>query len=460
MKLFRIVCMSLILVAGLSGIKAQADSVMKFSLTDAQNYAIENFYMSKNAKLDMQAAKLKVWETTAIGLPQASISGSYQYIPGDIPTFDIESSMGDIFDPIYGALIDNDLLDPNDLPEGGEPAYIALRNTYNYGATISQLIFSGEYIVGLQASKAYKSLSEEANDKTEIELKKGVADIYFGLLILEQNKEILTKTLNNMSDNLSQIQKLFEVGLVEDTEVDQINLIVKQTENSMTSIEGQIEYMSNLFKYQIGLDPIHEVILTESLDDLVISTIVNDSSYHFELEDNIDFRMLSTQEKLMLLSMRREQSKYLPSIMGFYQYTDKLDAPDFDLSIKHVMGLSVEVPIVTSGSRIAKVSQARIEYEKAQSTKEQEINRLYMEAQQASFDYKIALEKYDNEKMNIVISEKLYDKTIAKHREGFVSSLELSLINNQYLQAQLSYSLAVQELLSAKVKLDKAYNKL
>ncbi len=443
MSLARVSWISLVCLLGYVNISAQQDSIMKFSLIEAQQYAIENFYISKNSELDVKSAKWRVWETTALGLPQLSASLAYQHIPGDIPVFEIDFPGMDTMGLDFG-----------------EPSAIAVRNSVTYGFTVSQLIFSGEYIVGLQAAKVYKSISESANEKTEIEIKQSIAESYFGLLILKSNRIILEKTLNNLKTNLYQIRKSFEVGLVEDTEVDQIDLIVKRTENSLTSMDRQIEFLNSMFKYQIGLDPEVTIELTDNIDDLITMNLVNESAYSFILEDNIDYQMLSTQEKLNQLLMRREQSKYLPNVAGFYQYQDKTQKADFDFTINHIIGVSVEFPIVTSGSRIAQVSQARIEYEKAQNTREQEINRLYMTAQQAVFDYRTALEKYNNEKLNFELSEKVYNKTSEKYKEGFVSSLELSLVNNQYLQAQLTYSTAVQELLSAKVKMDKAFNRL
>jgi archaellum component FlaF (FlaF/FlaG flagellin family) len=44
------------------GVYSQQDSTMKFSLTEAQNFAIENYYASKNAKLDIVSAKKQVME--------------------------------------------------------------------------------------------------------------------------------------------------------------------------------------------------------------------------------------------------------------------------------------------------------------------------------------------------------------------------------------------------------------
>ena len=106
------------------------------------------------------------------------------------------------------------------------------------------------------------------------------------------------------------------------------------------------------------------------------------------------------------------------------------------------------------------LTSAKIELDKAANMKEQEARRLTLIAQQAVFDYNTALQNYYNERENFKLSEKVLNKTTVKFTEGMVSSLDLSIINNQYLQAQLSYATAIQELLTKKVALDKAYNKL
>lgn len=453
---------SLLIFAVISPIKllAQGNLPIDFSLKDAQNYAIQNFYVSKNAKLDVEAAKKKVWETTAIGLPQVKASANWAYIPGTIPTLDFGSSISGAFSPIFSDLISKGYLNQDSLPSSGEPSPIAERSTITYGFTVSQLIFSGEYIVGLQASKVYKSLSEESNFKTEIDIKQNVADGYFSILILEKNKSVLEQTIDNLTQSFDQTTKYYTAGFVEDTDVDQLRLVVTSTENSLNTVNRQLELLYRLFKYQLGITSDDKVKLTDSLDALIASNVVIDSTYKFILEDNIDYQMLSTQEKLMKLSLNREKTKYLPTVAGFYQYEDKDKKPMMDFSIKHIVGVSVEVPIFESGSRMAKVSQARIEYEKAQNMKFQETERILMGADQALYDYRSALERYNNEKVNYELSEKIYRKTNLKYTLGVISSLDLTTINNQYLQAQMSYTMAVQELLSAKVKLDKAFNQL
>ena len=59
------------------GIHAQEKS-MSLSLDEAIKYALENSYNTKVARNDIKSAKEKVWETTAIGLPQINGKVDYQ----------------------------------------------------------------------------------------------------------------------------------------------------------------------------------------------------------------------------------------------------------------------------------------------------------------------------------------------------------------------------------------------
>ena len=67
-----------LLFAGLMQIQAQTDSTktakssQAFTLEEAQKFALANSPVLKNSNLDLEIAKKKIWETTAIGLPQVN----------------------------------------------------------------------------------------------------------------------------------------------------------------------------------------------------------------------------------------------------------------------------------------------------------------------------------------------------------------------------------------------------
>jgi len=417
---------------------AQNDSILSLSLKEAQDFALNHFYVSRNAELDVKAASNRVWESTAIGLPQVSINGQYQrYLDDTLPSFAIPAGP------------DGELMDVS----------IFERDNYSLTANVSQLIFSGEYIVGLQAARIYKSLSEESFEKTGIDIRQAVAGTYFTILTLTENKKVLGKTLDNLRLILDQTRKIYEAGMMEDTDVDQIDLTLRRTENDMQSVSNLLETMHKMLKYQMGITTKDSIVLTENLNALVDVNTIDQSVYSFDLDNNIDYRILNTNEQLQHLLLKREKSSVLPNVSGFYTYNAVLNQTPFTPP-QHLVGLTAGWNIFESGMKTAKIAQARIEYEKAQNMKEQEAERLILAAGQAQDNYITALTKYYNEEQNFLLSEKVMNKTAEKYREGLVSSLDLSLTNSQFLQAQISYTMAVQELLNSKISLDKAFNKL
>ncbi|MCG8698211.1 MAG: TolC family protein [Bacteroidales bacterium] len=423
-----------------TSLKAQ-DTAISFSLVEAQNYAIEHYFESVNAKLDIEKAQKKIWETTAMGLPQAEVSADYQYVmnPPDPISF---SALDDT-----GGFI------------GNFPVELMPQQNFKYGLTVSQLVFSGEYIVGLQASKVYKTLSEENNEKVEIDLKENIASTYFGILVLEDNLENQLKMQKNLETLYNDTKKSVEVGLMEETNADQLNLTLKNTETAILSISNQVKYMKKLLVIQLGAPAETELELTDDLDIILQSNLVNKDDYQLVLENNIDYKMMDTQEKLMKLDHNRYKTGYLPTVSAFYNYSDQTEATSFSPSVS-IVGVSAKWKLFSSGERAAVVSQARIEHEKAVILKEQQSEMIKLGSLQAIDNYDAAFNKYENEKLNLELAEKIFNHTTARFEQGVVSSTDLAQVNNQFIQAQLSYSAALQELFTSKIALDKSHNKL
>ena len=65
----------------LGGFAQENSSELELSLYEAQEYAVNNNITLQNAALDIESARKKVWETTAIGLPQVNGNFNYQHIP-------------------------------------------------------------------------------------------------------------------------------------------------------------------------------------------------------------------------------------------------------------------------------------------------------------------------------------------------------------------------------------------
>lgn len=164
---------------------------------------------------------------------------------------------------------------------------------------------------------------------------------------------------------------------------------------------------------------------------------------------------MENQEAAGLLNLKRQKSAYLPSLAAFYKHTENAKKADFDFTMKDMVGLSLNVPIFSSGQRNSQVQQRVMELEKIRNTKANVSQGLQLEFINSRNSLNTSYDKYVMEKKNIELSERIYNKMIVKYKEGVSSSLDLTAAQNQYLTAQSNYFNALYALLSSKNKLEK-----
>lgn len=433
-------------ISGTSAVSYAQES-FSFSLQEAQDYAIKHNYQNQNAIKDIEIAKKKVWETTAIGLPQVNAEGQIQRFI-DIPT---QVAPAKAFNPLA--------------PEG-ELATFQFGLNYNnsVGISASQLIFDGSYIVGLQAAKTYKELSINSQAKTEIELKDAVAQAYYTVLATEKNVVVLKNSLEATQKMLTETQALYREGLTEEQNVDQLELNVNALQTNFEIAEGQRDFAKKLLNIQLGLPIETQVTLTEQLDNLVTTNQNSLADKKFSAENHIDYELTVTNMKLSQLNLRKEKYSFLPTLSAFFSHQQQNFGNELDVFSGDarwfpatIVGLNLKLPILTSGARLSKVSQAKIEFEKMENTAKEVEQNLKYQVELAASNFDTAKETFDNQKDNLALAQKIYDKTVKKYDAGIASSLELTQAQNQLLSAEGNYIKAVLDLLNARSALEKSY---
>jgi outer membrane protein len=155
-----------------------------------------------------------------------------------------------------------------------------------------------------------------------------------------------------------------------------------------------------------------------------------------------------------------EQWNYAPTLAGFYNYNAKILTTGFDMTPNHLAGLSLAVPIFSSGMRKARVDQAKIDYDVAQNNRSIMEDQLYLQEKQIRYNLQSSLENYHTQKENVEVAQNVYDSYRRKFGQGMATSLELSQANGNYLDAESNYMTAMLEVMNAKLALDKLMNNL
>jgi outer membrane protein len=438
----------------------EKQDTLKLSVNEAQNYALEYNRSVKSAQIDVDVAKKVVLETTSIGLPQFSITANYQHI-FKVPeiSFPMTGLSQDALvptSPVEGLIQYPGVGGLNQYYYSGPAIPLGTKDNTTFNFTLSQLIFSGEYIVGLQAARIFKEVSEKAYIKSELTAKESVASSYYIVLALRENLKVLRQSVELMTKSYTDVQQMNKQGFVENTDVDQLKINKSNLENMIHSLEGQYELSQKLLKFQLGVDFSQEVVLTDELENTITqSNLEYLFPGEFNVGQSIDYRIMENQVELRTMDLRRSQSAYLPSVAGFYQHQEMTNAPAFNFQPKDVIGVTIKLPIVTSGQRISKVSQGKLNLEKARLNKDMVEQSAVMEYETARNAYQTAYLNYNNNKESLNLSERIYNKNLIKFKEGIATSLELTQSQSQYLTAESNYYNSIIALLQAKAKLER-----
>lgn len=103
---------------------------------------------------------------------------------------------------------------------GGEsgsffPVKFGQQYSASAGVSVTQLLFDGSYLVGLQASKAFQELSRKQSRQTRTEAAVNVTKAYYGALVSDARLELIEANLIRISKLLNDTRALNEAGFVE-----------------------------------------------------------------------------------------------------------------------------------------------------------------------------------------------------------------------------------------------------
>ena len=419
-----------------------------FSLNEAIEHALINNYNAINAARDIDAAKKKKWETTTIGLPQINASLGYQN--------NIELQRSLIPAEFFGG-------------QPGEFAEVAFGTRHNMigNATVSQLIFNGSYIVGLQSAKVYLQISENAKIKTNQEIREMVINAYGNVLLANESIAILEKNKTNLEKTLNETTQIFKNGLIEEENVEQLQITLTTIKSAQENIKRQKVIATNMLKLILGITIGKELILTENLNNLALNNVNFElSTTPFQVENSIDFKIqenLVQSKKLLLLL---EKSNALPSLAAAYNFGYNAFGNQFQfftnnqrwLNFSNV-GLSLNVPIFSSLGRSARTQQAKIALEQAKTQMTQVEQSLKLQFEKAKSDYEYSLEQLNTTKSSLTLAERIENKQQIKLKEGLSSSFDLSEAQRQLYATQQNYLQAMLDVINKKASLEKIITK-
>jgi outer membrane protein len=180
----------------------------------------------------------------------------------------------------------------------------------------------------------------------------------------------------------------------------------------------------------------------------------------YNINTNLDFQLLLLQRDIAQKKVNMEKTKYLPTITGFYNYTEKLQKAELDFAPSNIIGFNISIPIFSSGVRHYNHKQAKLQYQSVQNQVDFVTDQLSIQEKQLRQNLNTAIEQYEAQKENIELARRVYNNTFRKYEQGVLSGLDMTTASTNLLQVENGYLMSVLQLLDAKTALDKFLNQL
>ena len=427
--------------------KSTAQTPISFEL--AHQLALENSFALKAAHLDEAEASSTMKKTLATGLPHISANADYaNYI--DIPTqvapadaFGFPEYLTNFFVDLSqntGVPLDAPNVDPNAVSE----LQFGTPQSATFGITATQLIFSGSYVVGVQAAKVYEEARRVTTLKTVVEVTQSVSSAYYTALAALENETNLRKASVLMEETAKQTRALAEAGFLEQLDVDMADLASITLQNQLENATLQKKLTHSLLLYQIGLPVDTDISLTDNM-----TTLIEQSALTPSIVGDPDVSKIPAvveQQYFYALAewkVKETKARSLPQISGFYTNSQNAQRDVFDIfdtSGKwyptQLWGVQISMPVFGSFEGKHTRDVASIQALKAQTALDATTEAARLEHYAANAEFVRAASSISEAEQNMLLATRIFERVSIGHKEGLKSSFDLTQAQNQLLSSE------------------------
>ncbi len=455
------------------GAQAQQQTTTSFTLDQCIEYALKNSINAQNAQIDQEIASAKVKETVGLGLPQVSgnvaiqhneqlrrFFGRYTTAPGSFSFF-----------PVTPGANEGDIL--------AARSPFQLQSSGDAGITINQLLFSGNYLVGLQASKAYKDLSFKTANQTREQIIEQVTKAYYSVLINHERTNLFDNNIARLDSLLKNTVALNKNGFAEGIDVDRIRVAYNNLKSERDKFLKLSALGKELLKFQMNYPMDQPIDVVGKIADIKVESDLTSYLEGWDYKSRPDYKVLEANQRLQQLNIKNQYAGALPTLAGFANlgyftqsngiggiFTTNTNISDngsigpdkwYGYSL---FGVSMSMNIFTGFQRQYKIQQEKLTLRKIDNGFKSLKQGIDLQTKQASTSFENAITSLTSQKENMDLASNIARITKIKYEQGVGSNLEVVDAENSLRQAQTNYYSALFDAMVAKVDLDKAYGKL
>ncbi len=426
----RIFVGAVLLLCGAGVLEAQEGNVLRLSFDEALRYAVDHNLSLRNAALDVRKAEAARWEAVSTMLPQVKAGFDYSNMCG------YEMNFGNMSIPM---------------------------NPYGTFGLTASIALTAQQVVGVVMNKVSKEMSDISYRQSLQQTHANVKNVYVSILVMEDVVSLLDSSLANMEQLERSTLESVKVGASEQIAADKLSVQVASMRNSIQANRRSLQMLYHTLILQLGAEVDSRLELTTRLDEVMdmdrLQQLVRED---FNIADNYNYQLLEQGERLSKDQLLLTWMGFLPTLSAYYQYSDKTyfgKSEGMNMTPPHMLGFSISIPLWQSGTRAAKIREAKISHEQNLNSRKQAEDALRVQYSQLCYDLLSAMDSYQIQKENLDVTKRVFDNITEKFTYGHASNLEVTNASTDIITAQSNYIQAVMSVLNAQVALENLLGK-
>jgi len=426
--------------AGVAGASAQ----MRLTLPQALDLALSENPTVKVAEMEVQRYDYVKRQTWGNLLPQISASGSYTR---SIVKSEMRGGIS------FGA-----------------------DNTFAVQGDLSLPLFAPSVYRTLKMNDAQMATAVEAARASRIDLTAEVKKAFYNILLAEQSLAVLRESEATVQRTVDDTQVQYKHGLASEYDLLTAQVQLSNLKPSILQTENSIRIAKLMLKMYLSIPEQVEIEVEGELDAMRDKVLAGTEGLTTDTSDNSDLRTLELQEDLLRLQLKAENASRLPTIGAFGNFTltgNNMGSVSFDpdkmtmTSVKDgyfwqnplSAGIRVSVPLFSGLTKMNRSREIKNQISQIGLQRTYARQQVDVQVRSALNDLLTARETMYAQELTVEQARKAYSISDTRYRAGAGTILELNSAQLAQTQAQLNYSQAIFDYLTAKAEYDRIVGK-
>ena len=426
--------------AGVAGASAQ----MRLTLPQALDLALSENPTVKVAEMEVQRYDYVKRQTWGNLLPQISASGSYTR---SIVKSEMRGGIS------FGA-----------------------DNTFAVQGDLSLPLFAPSVYRTLKMNDAQMATAVEAARASRIDLTAEVKKAFYNILLAEQSLAVLRESEATVQRTVDDTQVQYKHGLASEYDLLTAQVQLSNLKPTILQTENSIKLAKLMLKMYLSIPEQVDIEVEGELDAMRDKVLAGTEGLTTDTSDNSDLRTLELQEDLLRLQLKAENASRLPTIGAFGNFTltgNNMGSVSFDQATMEMTtikdgyfwqnplsaGIRVSVLLFSGLTKMNRSREIKNQISQIGLQRTYARQQVDVQVRSALNDLLTARETMYAQELTVEQARKAYSISDTRYRAGAGTILELNSAQLAQTQAQLNYSQAIFDYLTAKAEYDRIVGK-